>query len=222
MSELLNDEYLAGLWKEHLPSQLLWSVSRPLIANDGNPSYRPATYRAPTWSWASIAGHVVPGNLPSSHDWNTLATSLKAYIEPISGKDPTGQIAAGQLRVQGLLRPATWQCLWHGHIYQLLFEESHPTSEYSTFWPDELSLSAPLPAQVYCFPLLSNNWDKMRTIDGLVLSPTGNNNEYIRVGKFRYQDEEDCWLLMKRPLCRSVENTVVEYEELQEQAFTII
>lgn len=221
MSSLLNDEYIAGLWKNHLPSQLLWSVTTPLVDNDGIPCFRPATYQAPTWSWASIAGHIVPGNLPAGHNWTTLPKHLKAHVELISEEDPTGQIAAAQLHVQGLLRPATWQCLWHGRIYQLLFD-GQLIPDHSTFWPDELSSSASLPTRVYCFPLLSTHWDKTRTIDGLVLAQAESGNVYTRIGKFRYQDEEDCWLLLKRPCSRSIEENSVVYEELEEQAFTIV
>lgn len=228
MNVLLNDEYLAGLWKNHLPSQLLWSVTTPLIANHGNPSFRPVTYQAPTWSWASIVGHVVPGNLPPGHNWNTLPTFLKAHVEPINDDDPTGQITAAQLHTRGLLRRASWQCLWHGRIYQLVFEDGQITPEYSTFWPDELppssSSSAPLPTQVFCFPLLSTYWDGTRTIDGLVLASSGGNShhEFTRIGKFRFQDDEDCWLLMKRPCSRPIVDGKIVYEELEEQTFTIV
>jgi len=50
----IRSEYLAGLWKVDLPRQLLWTTvgkihSRPL--NE---------YQAPTWSWASLNGKVVP------------------------------------------------------------------------------------------------------------------------------------------------------------------
>jgi hypothetical protein len=38
--------YAAGMWKECLPSDLLWSV-KPR-------SQRPKVWRAPTWSWASV------------------------------------------------------------------------------------------------------------------------------------------------------------------------
>jgi hypothetical protein len=37
-------EYLAGLWKENLPRQLLWTAS----------GRRTPSYRAPTWSFASV------------------------------------------------------------------------------------------------------------------------------------------------------------------------
>lgn len=163
----------------------------------------------------------MPGNIPSVQDWNILPTHLKAHIEPIQDKDPTGQIFTAQLHVRGLLRLVTWQCVWHGHIYQLLFDDSQTTSENSTFWPDETSSSAPLPTRVYCLPLRSTYWNQTRTIDGLVLTLTENENEYTRIGKFRFQDEEDCWLLLKRPRSESMHDNFV-YEELEEQYFTII
>lgn len=45
--------YLAGLWVEDLPKGLLW-VRYPQTSAMN----RPLTYRAPTWSWASLEGEV--------------------------------------------------------------------------------------------------------------------------------------------------------------------
>ena len=72
MRVILNDTYLAGLWKEQLPYQLLWWVCRPLVADNGLPSSRPLIYRAPSWSWISIDGSVVPGNAGRSDNWELL------------------------------------------------------------------------------------------------------------------------------------------------------
>lgn len=218
MTLLLNDEYLAGLWKKNLPYQLLWSITKPLTDNHGDPCFRPQEYRAPTWSWASIDGHVVPGNRTPDQDWDLLPRLLEAHINPL-GDNVTGQIARAHLHAQGHLRPATWQCIWYGRLYKLLFEGKVP--EYSTFWPDELLV--PLVDQVYCFPLLSTYWDESRTIDGLVLAQVGSSNQFKRIGKFRFQDEEDCWLLLKSPQASMMfvqENPI--YKDLQEQNFTII
>jgi hypothetical protein len=49
--------YLAGLWERGLTTCLLWQVYSHPEANPGRKyidTYRSATYRAPTWSWASI------------------------------------------------------------------------------------------------------------------------------------------------------------------------
>jgi hypothetical protein len=46
--------YLAGLWRPHLPYYLCWFSMSNLLSS------RPASYRAPTWSWASIDGQIQP------------------------------------------------------------------------------------------------------------------------------------------------------------------
>ena len=71
MSEALEDEYLAGLWKSILPSQLLWRVGQftPIsILDVGEEPDRalqdranPSALRirlAPSWSWASVEGAI--------------------------------------------------------------------------------------------------------------------------------------------------------------------
>ena len=216
MSIVLNDKYLAGLWEKNLPYQLLWSIAKPLTDNKGNPCFRPQIYQAPTWSWASMDGHIVPGNRIPGSNWELLPKLLKAQINTV-GNDPTGQIIGARLHARGVLRLATPQCLWSGRIYQLILDGI--TQESSNFWPDELL--APLPDQMYCFPLLNIYWDKLRTIDGLVLTRTGRSNEFKRIGKFRYQDEENCWLLMKRQRAAFMPKDSL-YEDLEDQVFTII
>ena len=52
----LGDEYIAGLWRESLPSELLWGVGKGDL--NKRPSTRSNLYRAPTWSWASIDGWI--------------------------------------------------------------------------------------------------------------------------------------------------------------------
>ncbi|KAF3042819.1 hypothetical protein E8E11_001858 [Didymella keratinophila] len=50
-------EYRAGLWNVHLESQLLWQVDpvwREVDETFENFSTSPATYRAPSWSWAAV------------------------------------------------------------------------------------------------------------------------------------------------------------------------
>lgn len=218
ISLLLNDNYVAGLWKNRFGSQLLWSVYKPQVANNETPSFRPDTYRAPTWSWASMDGQVVTGNR-DPNNWRLLPTLLDGNIIPV-GADPTGQVSNGHIRAQGVLRPVTWDCNWSGRIYQLLLDGVTP--DYSTFWPDDIR-SLPN-VEVYCFPILDRYMETTRTVDGLVLVKTtdGNsNNEYKRIGSFRFQDEEDCWLLMKRQRPDSTQSPPV-YDGIEECSFTII
>ncbi|KAH7355569.1 heterokaryon incompatibility protein-domain-containing protein, partial [Pyrenochaeta sp. MPI-SDFR-AT-0127] len=46
-----DDNYLAGLWRQTLFEDMLWTASP-------GPSERPYTWRAPTWSWASVKGSI--------------------------------------------------------------------------------------------------------------------------------------------------------------------
>ena len=42
-------KYGAGLWEADMPSALLWR---------SRSAQRPSEYRAPSWSWASVDGHI--------------------------------------------------------------------------------------------------------------------------------------------------------------------
>jgi hypothetical protein len=59
IAELLSREigglYVAGMWEKYLASQLLWRVD-PIYENGqlSNPSQRPTSYRAPSFSWVAV------------------------------------------------------------------------------------------------------------------------------------------------------------------------
>lgn len=83
-----HDQYLAGLWRKALIPDLLWYTL----------SYhpRPAQWRAPTWSWASV---IAPGD-DVAQDKNKLdvvyAEVIKAECTP-AGPDYTGELASAYL-----------------------------------------------------------------------------------------------------------------------------
>jgi hypothetical protein len=52
MKDSLNDEYIAGLWRTPLVTQLLWRISSDWRLRDMSPPTRPAQYRAPTCTYA--------------------------------------------------------------------------------------------------------------------------------------------------------------------------
>jgi hypothetical protein len=85
-------EYLAGLWREDVESQLWWGA-------DGKSRTRPQSYRAPSWSWASIDSSV---RLPikSSHHFTSFVEILEAVTKPL-GTDPTGQVESGFIWLVG-------------------------------------------------------------------------------------------------------------------------
>lgn len=85
------DQYLAGLWRNNLESQLCWRLWGV------QPLKRPS-FRAPTWSWASIDGKVIwhttqQGILETRHI-RILYASTRKY-----GNDPFGQVTSGVIRL---------------------------------------------------------------------------------------------------------------------------
>ncbi len=85
-----DDDYLAGLWRTQLPSGLMWTTRNGLQAN-GEPTYRPKTYRAPSWSWASVEGiiEIFPEVHLEEERWVELCQVLEAKTTPL-GEDTTG------------------------------------------------------------------------------------------------------------------------------------
>ncbi|KAF5560787.1 tol [Fusarium phyllophilum] len=71
----LTDDYLAGLWRCHLPAALLWKVS--------SSARRSATYAAASWSWASLAGDCL--------------------IMPLGEPGPDGFLMGGAITLRGYL-----------------------------------------------------------------------------------------------------------------------
>lgn len=101
MGFILHDRYLAGLWQQYLPSQLLWRYD--------SPGTRPNVYRAPLWSWASVNPQTDRGLLAGrSYDMGILAEVVEAKIES-PGQDTTGQVTGGYLRLRGPLCTARFQ-----------------------------------------------------------------------------------------------------------------
>jgi hypothetical protein len=92
--------YLAGLWKEDLPSALLWEFDRQSITK--RTSRRHEHYYAPTWSWASITGPIKCGWQPFDDimDFEVLAAGCVP-----AGKNPYGSVRSGSIEGIGVMAP---------------------------------------------------------------------------------------------------------------------
>lgn len=96
LATLLKDEYVAGMWRRNLQTELLWYTK--------NPQPRPKLYRAPSWSWASVDGKI------SRYLWDP--EHLKSWLFDVKdleleypSDDKTASICGGWLQLRGLLRP---------------------------------------------------------------------------------------------------------------------
>ncbi|RYP11949.1 hypothetical protein DL765_007528 [Monosporascus sp. GIB2] len=93
------DACLAGHWRSKLPQSLVWTSRR------GRWSFRPAAYRAPSWSWASIEGPVTFEYTPRLAEGGVVETVCKLMDVQIVSENPTGEgdLKGGWLKLSGHL-----------------------------------------------------------------------------------------------------------------------
>jgi len=93
------DEYVAGLWKKHLETQLLWV---------GYGTGLPQLYlgNVPSWSWASVDCRVFPFDFDAEVDGDkdvkeTFLFSRVVNIElNLKGHDVYGEVVLGRLEIR--------------------------------------------------------------------------------------------------------------------------
>jgi len=95
-SALSGDSYLAGLWRSQLPRELLWSTYPSLHL------LKPPTYRAPSWSWASVDNDITFARFPPP-DAKCLATIISCSVTPKSSESPFAEVSGGKLEIEGLV-----------------------------------------------------------------------------------------------------------------------
>jgi hypothetical protein len=83
---ILQDTFLAGIWKDQLWRDLLWSSQRPYGGT------RVTSIKLPSWSWASVGGGV-------SYRWpsGTASASVKGLLTLIS-TDVEQEVSNGDVR----------------------------------------------------------------------------------------------------------------------------
>lgn len=198
MRQLLNDEYLAGLWRRHLPYHLLWFKER---ASPTSFRLSNANYRAPSWSWASLDGEITTHPISHINGEQILIKLLDVHITAV-GPDVTGQVSGARLFLRGLLKPASWKWLDDDQLYTLILDGQNANDSYA--FPDEESVLAS--ADVFCLPVHTFDLgvDERRTY-GLVLGSTGSGmNEFRRLGQFKVEFDDckafDCNMLEERDI----------------------
>ncbi|KAK4448441.1 heterokaryon incompatibility protein-domain-containing protein [Podospora aff. communis PSN243] len=129
----IKSDYCAGLWKTDLLDGLLWTPVFPPLQTDGphepldeavqrwseEASHwvtpRPTSWRAPSWSWASVKMPVEFMDVEFRHSKRVTPDPMKplCHVLAIScqhiGADPTGELATGKSHIvlQGRLAPAS-------------------------------------------------------------------------------------------------------------------
>ena len=112
-SDTLGPGYLAGLWQYNLARQLTWRTSawhRSLAEDETFTFERPDTYRAPSWSWASLTGGII--HFDFSYDEDETSSEIVCDVldctttPAFPSLNPYGEICSAQLRLEAPTRKA--------------------------------------------------------------------------------------------------------------------
>jgi hypothetical protein len=112
-AEQVYGAYCAGLWEFNFLGQMCWQVWAETI------QARPKTYRAPSWSWASINGQASWYACPDLQGGSKPTYSCRVEqisVTPASRQAPFAAVSSASLRVTGMCRTA----VWHKSMNELL------------------------------------------------------------------------------------------------------
>ncbi|KAF4465900.1 heterokaryon incompatibility [Fusarium albosuccineum] len=195
MQEYTQSEYLAGLWRKHLPYQLLWSVGGIQWVSTKE---RPAIYTAPSWSWASMHGTVENACVVRHSDERDIILDLlDARVDLFSDVNPFGRVKGGYIKARGYLardgvhieespnNRGAFDIFIHGGLVggasvDNYIREPDPVTHHGFYYlPVRYS---PKVEEV----TRSGVTMAAPKLEGLILQPTSPNNgtEFVRVGMF--------------------------------------
>ncbi|CZR62120.1 uncharacterized protein PAC_12017 [Phialocephala subalpina] len=160
-------EYLAGLWRDDLESQLLWSTKVEVRT-------RPQVYRAPSWSWASIDGAVfIPDRRWNIASCTCLVEILAAVTKPL-GADLTGQVESGFLQLVTPLVSLSFRT----HPSMSILEGCD--AKMNGNWRKQVLVKPDIDedpaAYLHCLPIWSCTNNTGTTFDCLIVRPIASGN----------------------------------------------
>jgi Heterokaryon incompatibility protein (HET) len=102
MAQLLDDQYVAGMFLRSLPMSLLWTIDRKIVSKPGG------TYRAPSWSWACFDGRIYPHSTMYNPELLGPPSILDVHLEHVDKENPFGQLSFASLKLRLVVAPAVF------------------------------------------------------------------------------------------------------------------
>lgn len=130
--EATNSRYVAGLWTENMPADLIWQRNAFLKPQQVL-EYAPTTL-TPSWSWASIKGPV-----DFAHTTRAPRLTVSEYLTEVfnvqcdvTGLNPFGEVSGGSLTLRGPVFTAQL-------VYDQLFQAENRDDLYLLMGDDDSS-----------------------------------------------------------------------------------
>lgn len=96
----VRDLFIAGMWKHRFHEELCWHVAEHLVSG------RPHAWRAPTWSWASMNGVILPASRRLVEISDESSRLAPGEVRPTADivachvdNKPSGEVTGGYLRL---------------------------------------------------------------------------------------------------------------------------
>ena len=172
-----SEDYIAGMWHESLKTDLLWE---PSWDDPDHLPKRPAEWRAPTWSWASVDGPIVYSKadtiLQNDEDFEPTYGGVGDPHVTLRGHDRYGQITAASLLLKGDARwvkvsrpsdPSLQQWQWE------VYSPNEPIKRIGVFTQD---VEGEIPPDGIAMYLLAAHSDTLGSVC-LFLAPVGIDGE---------------------------------------------
>ncbi|TID27527.1 homodimeric type dihydroorotase [Venturia nashicola] len=182
--EKLRDSYVAGLWRNNIVQGLCW------LSIEASHS-RPSTYRAPSWSWASIDGWIFICPIRRFED---IVEVVDVQVQ-VKGENPYGEVSSGHIELRAPLERISirkhgfgvekdlWLkhamfCWWYGTDEEEVDDEEMNDGCFDIETDIELDLES---LELYSLPLVADFTDDDLICVVLIVVPEGE-GRYKRVG----------------------------------------
>jgi hypothetical protein len=186
------DQYIAGLWRKHLVTQLLWEVD--FLPRE----HPPNTFRAPSWSWASVDGTVGGLKHNVEQDYESLVEVLDVKVTYVNHNITWG-VADGFLRLKCMLIKLSEKVALEkdnsdpvGHPRRFKLSIDDHNMRDSLMWFDYNS-GPYINCRIYAMPIVVNmvaqddvNFNGQRWLEGpLLIMTMAEKGQYSRCGRFK-------------------------------------
>ncbi|KAK8032644.1 hypothetical protein PG990_002378 [Apiospora arundinis] len=131
-ASLLQDDYVAGLWKQSLAYGLVWSTHEPVHRSLASllSSYNdPDPYISPSWSWVAHGG--IRGlEVPDANRLTNACEAIDAICVPKTA-DKCGELKSASLTVRTRVCPFQRSCF--PHLWVLRLRQQQRTEEHGGY-----------------------------------------------------------------------------------------
>jgi hypothetical protein len=165
------DDYLAGLWRRHLDSDLLWTINPNSEWNE-NTSWR---FEGPTWSWAGMRIAIIP--YTNIGNESLLLIQILAVDVTPKTSDTFGELSSGYVRLRCWLKRIRSGSPREGSLN--IASEIWKGVQLDAVQEREMQ-------ELWCLPILTSDSSGELEVHGLVLQKV-KKDIYQRAGVFKVE-----------------------------------